>query len=132
MLVVDTSALLDALVAEEPAPGLVDRLSGDGDLHAPHLLDIEVLHALRALVRRGVLSRDRAEDARTDFGQLTIVRYPHLPLGERIWELGHNLSAYDAVFVALAEALGTPLVTCDQALAVAPGHHAEMEVFAAR
>ena len=130
VLVVDTSAVLDALVGAAPPPGLIERLATDGDLHAPHLIDVEMLHALRRLSLRGDLSDDRAADVRTDFAELALVRYPHEELGDRIWDLRHNLTAYDAAFVALAEALGAPLVTCDGRLAEAPGHAARVELFA--
>jgi predicted nucleic acid-binding protein len=129
MLVVDTSAVLEAIVAVDPAPGLVGRLADDGDLHAPHLIDIEVLHALRRLNASGKLSEERASDARTDFRDLAMVRYPHFGLSDRIWELRHNLTAYDAAYVALAEALEVPLITCDRRLSDAPGHAARVELF---
>jgi predicted nucleic acid-binding protein len=129
VLVVDSSAVLEALAAHDPAPGLVESLAEDGDLHAPHLIDTEVLHALRRLLRRGQISAERAYDARTDFSELTLVRYPHEPLNDRVWELRENLTAYDATFVALAETLGVPLVTCDARLAAAPGHHARIELY---
>lgn len=132
MLVVDTSAVLEALVARAPAPGLVERLADDGDLHAPHFIDIEVLHVLRRLNALGDLSDERAADARADFRDLALVRYPHASLSDRIWELRHNLTAYDAVFVTLAESLETPLVTCDAALMGAPGHGARIELFDAK
>lgn len=132
MLVVDTSALLEAIVATSPPTGLIDRLTDDGDLHAPHLVDIEVVHALRRLNVLGELSDDRAADARTDFRDLPIVRYPHVALSDRIWELRHNLTAYDAAYVALAEALDVPLVTCDGHLSQAPGHTAQVELFSTR
>ncbi len=130
MLVVDTSGVLAALVARQPASGLVERLARDGDLHAPHLIDTEVLHALRRLTIAGEISEDRAADVRSDFAELAVVRYPHQPLSDRVWELRHNLTAYDATFVALAETLAVPLVTCDARLATAPGHRAHVEVFA--
>jgi predicted nucleic acid-binding protein len=129
MLVVDTSAVLDALVSREPALQLVERLADDGDLHAPHLIDIELLHALRRLASNGDITDDRAADARGDFADLALIRYPHEPLSERIWELRHNLTAYDAAFVTLAEALDSPLVTCDARLASAPDHRATVELF---
>jgi predicted nucleic acid-binding protein len=129
MLVVDTSAVVAALVGDPPDRKLLARLGDDGDLHAPHLLDVEVLHALRRLVATGRLTADRAADARADFGDLVIMRYPHLPLADRIWALRPNLSAYDAAFVALSEALDVPLVTCDARLAAAPGHQARIELF---
>jgi predicted nucleic acid-binding protein len=131
MLVVDTSAVLEAIVARNPAPGLIERLAEDGDLHAPHLIDIEVLHALRRLNALGELSDERATDARSDFRQLTLVRYPHTALSERIWELRHNLTAYDSTFVALAELLKAPLITCDAGMDAAPNNTAQIELFSA-
>ena len=70
------------------------------------------------------ISDERAADARSDFDEFTLLRYSHQPFSDRVWELRHNLTAYDATFVALAEALEAPLVTCDARLAAAPGHHA--------
>jgi predicted nucleic acid-binding protein len=129
VLVVDSSAVLEALAARDPAPELVERLADDGDLHAPHLIDTEVLHALRRMLRRGQLSGERAHDARTDYADLTLVRYPHEPLNDRVWELRENLTASDATFVALAEALDSPLITCDVRLAAASGHLARIELY---
>ena len=131
MLVIDTSAVVDALAGRPPDERLLARLGSDGDLHAPHLLDVELLHALRRLVAAGHLSEDRAADARSDFADLTIARYEHGFLADRIWELRHNLTAYDATFVALSEALDVPLVTCDRHLAASPGHRARVELFGA-
>lgn len=130
MLVVDTSAVLSALVAARPADGLNARLGSGGELNAPHLIDVEVLNALRRLVRHGALGIDRANDARTDFAALSLTRFPHEPLSERIWALRDNLTAYDAAFAALAETLAIPLVTCDRALAEAPAVRADVELFA--
>jgi len=129
VLVVDTSAVVAALVGRPPDRRLADRLGADGDLHAPHLLDVELLHALGRLVRTGQLSEERAADARADFAELTVVRYRHEPLADRVWALRDNLTAYDATFVALAEALGVPLVTCDAGITRAPGHRAAVELF---
>ena len=130
MLVVDTSAVVAALVGRPPDRRLVDRLGRDGDLHAPHLLDVELLHALRRLVCTGRLTQERADDTRADFAELAMVRYGHQSLADRVWDLRDGLTAYDATFVALAEALEVPLVTCDARLARAPGHHATVELFA--
>lgn len=132
MLVVDTSAVLAPLTASQPPLGLLELLAEDGDLHAPHLIDTEFLHALRRMTIGGQLSVDRVADARTDFADLALTRYPHQPLSDRIWQLRHNLTAYDATFVALAETLDTTLITCDARLAAAPNHHAEVELFSTR
>lgn len=129
MIVVDTSAVVAVLTARCPPRQLVDRLTGDGDLHAPHLLDVEVLHALRRMTARGALSYDRADDARADFADLLVTRYPHPPLADRVWALRENVTAYDGMFVALAEALDVPLVTCDARMASAPGAAATIERF---
>lgn len=128
MLVIDCSAAIDALV-EPRDKRLVERLSGARELHAPHLIDVELLHALRRLVAAGTLTAERAEYVREDFGALRIRRYAHHPLADRIWALRDNLTAYDAAFVALAEALAVPIVTCDARLATAPLHEAEVELF---
>jgi predicted nucleic acid-binding protein len=129
VIVVDTSAVIAALAGKLADSFLVDRLRGDGDLHAPHLLDIEVLHALRGLVSAKALSPGRAEEVRIDFADLAVVRYPHHPLADRIWELRNNLTAYDAAFVALAEALEVSLITCDGRLRRASGHSATVELY---
>jgi predicted nucleic acid-binding protein len=131
VIVVDASAVLEAIVGRNTAPALIERLTGDGDLHAPHLIDIEVLHALRRLAFVGEVSDERASDAIVDFGELALVRYPHRGLSDRIWELRHNLTAYDAAYLALAELLDVPLVTCDERLWRAPDHSAVIEVFRA-
>ncbi|MDX1655256.1 MAG: type II toxin-antitoxin system VapC family toxin, partial [Candidatus Competibacteraceae bacterium] len=104
------------------------RLFDSGDtLHAPHLLDIEVTHVLRRYSLAGELGTRRGREALEDFLQLPIIRYPHDLLLPRLWELRHNLSAYDAAYVALAEALSVPLITRDGRLAAATGHQATIE-----
>lgn len=130
MIVIDTSAVITALASESPRQDLRQRLKSDADFHAPHLIDVEILHALRRLVARGNLTAERAADVRVDFADLTIVRYPHHPLADRMWELRHNLTAYDAAFVVLGEALGVPLITCDARLASAVEHATDIELFA--
>ena len=83
----------------------------------PHLADTEVLSALRGLVTSGNVSPDRANQALQDLGSLPARRWPAKELSERVWELRHSMTAYDATYIALAEALGADLLTCDARLA---------------
>jgi predicted nucleic acid-binding protein len=129
VIVVDTSALIDAVLARPPKPGLLARLSDDGDLHAPHLNDVEIVQALRRLALATAVAEARLDDARADLDDIALTRYPLGRLADRVWDLRHRVTAYDAVFVALAEALQVPLITCDRRLARAGGHHAQVEVF---
>ena len=129
MIVVDASAVVHD-VALKQIDALPDRLRQGGTLHAPHLIDVEVTHALRGLVARGELSIDGAASARADAADMPITLYPHALLLERAWELRDTLSTYDAVYVALAELLPAPLVTCDARLAASRGHGAEIELYA--
>ncbi len=96
MIVLDTSALLDFLIGRPQKPQLLSRLTEDADLHAPHLIDVEVLHALRHLVRSGVVSHERAVEARADAASLSITRYPLGAMADRVWALRDNLTQYDA------------------------------------
>jgi len=98
-------------------------------LHAPHVLDLEVTQVLRRLALRGVIPVRRADEAVRDFLDLRLTRYPHLVLLPRIWQLRHNLSAFDAAYIVLAEKLGAALVTWDGRLASASGHAAAIELF---
>ena len=100
-------------------------LLAESDLLAPYLIDLEVAQGCR---RIGLLSSADMTEALRRYRSLTIRRFEHLPLLSRIWKLRHNLTAYDAVYVALAEATGAPLVTADQKLASTPGHRAEIAV----
>ncbi|MCA1845773.1 MAG: type II toxin-antitoxin system VapC family toxin [Actinomycetota bacterium] len=124
---------LDLAVDLEPreARRAVDVLTAIGLTPAApvDLLDVGFIHALRRLVAMGDLSEDRAADVRAEFADLTIIRYPHGSLADRMWDLRLDLSAYDAAFVALAEALGVPLVSCDGRLARAAGSQAPIELF---
>lgn len=86
-------------------------------LHAPHLLDLEIAQVLRRYVRAASISADRGSEALSDFLDLPLTRYPHFVLLTRVWQMRHNLTAYDAAYLALAEALDAPLITRDRALA---------------
>ncbi len=128
MIVLDASAALEWLLGTSSGALVAQRvLSSKQTLHAPHLLDVEVTQALRRFVAKGVLAISRAEEALTDLTDLPVRRYPHVLFLWRIWELRENLTAYDALYVALAETLDATLVTCDRRIASAPGHHARVE-----
>jgi predicted nucleic acid-binding protein len=129
VIVLDASAAIDWLVQSAAAQRIESRIfSRNQSLHAPELLDLEVAQVLRRLVREGALSAARAEAAIEDLLDLRMTRYPHSVLLPRIWQLRHNLSAYDAAYVVLAEKLGATLLTRDARLASAAGHAATIEV----
>lgn len=129
MIVVDASALLDLLLQTPLGTRVETRLFRDRDeFHVPHLADVEVTQGLRRLVRAGEVSSDRAADALADLADLDLHRHPHIDLVTRAWKLRENVTAYDAMYIALAEALEAPIVTCDTPLANAPGHRAKIEV----
>ncbi|MGB9074706.1 MAG: type II toxin-antitoxin system VapC family toxin [Terriglobales bacterium] len=126
----DASAAIDWLLQTSAGGRIEKRIySHHESLHAPHLLDLEVAQVLRRLVREGAVSAHRADQAIEDFLDLRITRYPHFLLLPRIWQLRHNLSAYDASYVVLAEKLGARLLTRDGRLASASGHAALIELF---
>jgi predicted nucleic acid-binding protein len=121
VIVVDASALLEFLLQTPLGLRVEARLfRDDDDLHAPHLVDVEVVQALRRL--------DRAVESIADLVDLDLHRHPHLDLLGRSWKLRENLSAYDAMYVALGEAIDAAVVTCDGRLAAAPRHATRIEV----
>ena len=127
MIVIDASAIIQVRVGRDPGPALLDAVAGD--LAAPHILDVEVLSALRGMVLGGVLPLEAAESARRSYADLVIDRYEAALLADRVWALRNQYTSYDAMYLALAEGLGVPLVTCDRKLD-AGGHHAEVVVYA--
>ncbi len=129
MIVLDASAMVEALVGRDPADELLDALAGE--IHAPSLLDIGVNSVLRGLELGRSLTGSRAEQALDDYWSFTIVRYELEPLRERVWRLRHQFTSYDAFYLALGEALDAPLVTCDKKLATG-GHHARVRYLAGR
>ncbi len=129
MIVVDASVLLEVLLQTSAAPAITDRLFDPAEtLHAPFLLDVEVLQVLRRYALTGQIDEARGREALTDLGDLAIERYPHEPLLERVWALRESFTAYDAVYLALAEALGAVLLTCDGRLARAAGNNGGLSV----
>lgn len=122
--------IIDAGVVVELLAGNLDpdRL-GDEELAAPHLIDSEVTHVLRGLVRRGMLNEEQGDLALDGFTQLTLTRFPADRLRPRMWALRHNLSGYDATYVALAEMTdAAALLTTDARLANAPGPECHIEL----
>jgi predicted nucleic acid-binding protein len=129
VIVVDASALLEFLLQTPTGARVETRLfRGRGELHAPHLVDVEVTQGLRRLVRVGELSADRAAEAITDLVDLDLHRHAHWELLTRVWELRSHVTAYDAIYIALAEALDARIVTCDAPLSRAPGHQVQIDV----
>ena len=130
MIVLDTSAAVDWLLQTPSGLRIEQRIYAHQDtLHSVHLIDVEFVQVLRRLVREGALTPRRAEEAMEDMAALRITRYAPVVLMQRIWQLRQNLTAYDAAYVALAEALQAPLITRDHRIASAPGHSAAIEVF---
>jgi predicted nucleic acid-binding protein len=129
MIVVDASAVVEALL-RTPAAKVVERWLFDPrhTLHAPHLLDIEVTQVIRRYAAAGEIDSERGRAALADLADLPLYRYPHNFLLRRVWDLRDSLTAYDAAYVALAEALDAPLLTRDQRLAAAAGRHARVEL----
>ncbi len=128
MIVVDASALLDVLLQTQAAAEVEARLFTGETLHAPHLLDLEVAQVLRRYERVGELKARRGGEALEDLASIRIERYPHHLFLPRVWALRSNVTAYDACYLALAEALQAPLVTRDRRLSGVPGHAARVEV----
>lgn len=129
MIVVDASVILEVLLRTPESDAFIDTvLDRRETLHAPHLLDVEVAQVLRRYTERGAITADRGSAALELLVACPITRYGHEPLLPRMWELRHNLTAYDAAYVALAEGLRARLVTRDRALAKSPGLHARVQL----
>jgi predicted nucleic acid-binding protein len=132
MLVIDASAVIELLLGRAAAESVAAAIrEHDFDLHAPHLVDVEVLSALRRVVAAGDASPARAAEAVDDLIDLPLERYAHEAFVPRMWELRENFTAYDAAYLALAEVLveeGAPLLTADTRLARAASEHTGVEI----
>lgn len=128
MLVVDASVIAPAIADGGPdGDRCRSRIRGQS-LAAPDLLRLEAMSVFRRQAANGSLTSEQAADALEDLLSLPLVVYPTAPLLRRGWDLRDNVSAYDSCYVALAEALGCPLVTADKRLANAPGSLCQFEV----
>jgi predicted nucleic acid-binding protein len=129
VIVVDASALVEVLLGLPMADDVGKRLFEAGQsLHVPHLIDVEILQVVRRYAVGGEISLRRAAMAVDDLADLRLNRYAHDVLLPRAWDLRNNLTAYDAVYVALAELMDVPLLTRDRRLAAASGHRAQIEL----
>jgi len=129
MIVLDASVVVELLTNGRLADSIERDLIGRGESFiAPHLLDVEVASALRALAATRQIDSHRVGQFLEGLATLPAVRYAHTPLLDRIWELRHNFTAYDAAYIALAEATNSVLYTTDGKLS--KGHRARVAVFA--
>ena len=128
MIVVDASVIVEMLLHTEAGIRVTPRIqTTTSTVHSPHLLDAEVAHVVRRYTLAGDLDKERGAEMVGILRDLGIYRHDHRPLLGRVWELRHSVGAYDALYVALAEALDAPLLTADDRLATAHGHRAEVQ-----
>lgn len=127
MIVLDASAMLELLLGTPKGQQVREQYVVEGEsFHVPHLLDLEVAQVLRRYASRGLLSDHRTRQALQDFLDFPLIRYSHEPFLPRIWALRDSISAYDAIYMALAEVLSIPLLTGDARLASSPQLSATM------
>ena len=125
MIVLDASALVELVLGTPTGRTIATRIADPAlGLHVPHLADVEVAQAFRRYAQEGEVDAGRAAVRSRICAPWILQRHAHEPLLDRVWALRHNLSAYDAVYVALAEVLDTTVLTCDGRLARAPGRRA--------
>ena len=128
-MVLDASGAVEFLLNTTRGKRLAERLAYEAEVvHVPHLIDVEISQVLRRYVLRGALSERLGSTALHRWRSFDVERYPHEPFLDRVWQLRANFSAYDAVYVALAEALSAVLVTGDRKLAGAPGANVPIEL----
>jgi predicted nucleic acid-binding protein len=131
-VILDASAVVEVLLGSRAGKVVAERIqTAAARPRSLALVDLEVANTLRRLVRLSALDIRRADGAVIDLAAFALARFPHTPLLGRIWELRDRLSAYDAAYVALAEALDAPLLTLDARLARSRGHRAAVELIGA-
>ena len=131
MIVVDASALIELLTRTDRGRRVEARVLRPSDsIHAPALIDLEVAQVLRRYVMTGQVPEHWARMALDIAAAFPMTRYLHEPLMKRVWELKDNVTSYDAAYIALAEALRAPLVTCDVKLSRVPGSSVSVDVIA--
>lgn len=130
MIVLDASAAVELLLNTEAGKRIAVRVAATDGVHSPHLVDVEIVQVLRRLAMQSEIPYERATIALAHWSELQVERYPHFPFLDRIWALKGNFSAYDAIYVALAEVLQAPLITGDRRLARAPGTSVQIECIA--
>ena len=118
--------MVEVLLAGASADAILDLM--DGDIAAPYLIDMEVLSVLRGLLLGHQIDEDTANEAIANFRGFKIERHPERDLVDRVWSLRHEYTTYDASYIALAETLECPLITCDKKL-TGHLHHADVKVF---
>ena len=130
MIVLDASAAIELVLNTSAGKRVNDRIADQREaIQVPHLVDVELIHVIRRFVMRNVVGAERGEMAIRLWRMLDVQRHEHEPFMVRIWQLRNNFSAYDAIYVALAEALSAPLITADRRLAAAPGSGIRVEVY---
>lgn len=130
MMVVDASAVVEILLVTPSGRAIEEYVFGSGEpLAAPHLIDVEVIHVIHRFHRQRLMTTERSKQALADLSDLPITRYGHLLLHSAMWRLRDHLTAYDAAYVALAELLDAPVVTCDGKLARSRGHDVRFRLF---
>jgi len=129
VIVIDASAAVEVLLQTPAAGKIATRIFDPAEtLHAPHLIDLEIAQVLRRYLQTKQADEQRCETALQDWLVFPIRKYAHEHLLTRVWELRDNVTAYDGVYIALADALDAPLLTRDKRLANAPGHKAKVEL----
>jgi predicted nucleic acid-binding protein len=129
LIVIDASAAIELMLRTELGEKVEARaLAPQERLYAPHLLDLEVAQVLRRLTQLKEITAARAQEALDDYAGLLVERAAHRDLLPRVWQLRDSMTAYDGAYIALAEALDAPLLTCDGKLARSRGHRAMIEL----